>query len=78
MFPNSLTVAMSVQPLVMVLLGGVGALAGAPIGAALYTLLDTVVTRYTEYWQFVVGVILLVLVVAFPRGIVGMLERRSG
>ncbi|PYM17957.1 MAG: ABC transporter permease [Candidatus Rokuibacteriota bacterium] len=77
-FPNSLTVAMSVQPLVMVLLGGVGALAGAPIGAALYTLLDTVVTRYTEYWQFVVGVILLVLVVAFPRGIVGMLERRSG
>ena len=77
-FPNSLTVAMSVQPLVMVLLGGVGALAGAPIGAAFYTLLDTVVTRYTEYWQFVVGVILLVLVVAFPRGIVGMLERRSG
>src|SRR5436190_7609574 len=77
-FPNSLTVATSVQPLVMVLLGGVGALAGAPIGAALYTLLDTLVTKYTEYWQFVVGVILLVLVVAFPRGIVGMLERRSG
>jgi branched-chain amino acid transport system permease protein len=44
-FPNSLTVATSVQPLVMVLLGGVGALAGAPIGAALYTLLDTLVTK---------------------------------
>src|SRR6185369_12779649 len=78
-FPNSLTVATSVQPLVMVLLGGVGALAGAPIGAALYTLLDTLVTKYTEYWQLVVGAILIVLVVAFPRGLVGLLaERRRG
>ena len=75
-FPNYLTVAMSVQPLVMVLLGGVGALAGAPIGAALYTLLDTIVTRYTEYWQLVVGAILIVLVVAFPRGVVGLLAER--
>ena len=72
-FPNYLTVATSVQPLVMVLLGGVGALAGAPIGAALYTLLDTLVTRYTEYWQLVVGAILIALVVAFPRGVVGLM-----
>ena len=71
-FPNHLTVATSVQPLVMVLLGGVGSLAGAPIGAALYTLLDTVVTKYTEYWQLVVGGILLVLVMVFPRGIMGL------
>jgi branched-chain amino acid transport system permease protein len=75
-FPNYLTVATSVQPLVMVLRGGVGALAGAPIGAALYTLLDTLVTRYTEYWQLVVGAILIVLVVAFPNGIVGLLAER--
>jgi branched-chain amino acid transport system permease protein len=75
-FPNYLTVAMSVQPLVMVLLGGIGALAGAPIGAALYTLLDTVVTKYTEYWQLVVGAILIVLVVAFPRGVVGLFAER--
>jgi branched-chain amino acid transport system permease protein len=77
-FPNSLTVATSVQPLVMVLLGGVGALAGAPIGAALYTLLDTLVTKYTEYWQLVVGAILIVLVVAFPRGLVGLLAEHAG
>jgi branched-chain amino acid transport system permease protein len=75
-FPNYLTVAMSVQPLVMVLLGGIGALAGAPIGAALYTLLDTIVTKYTEYWQLVVGAILIVLVVAFPRGVVGLFAER--
>jgi branched-chain amino acid transport system permease protein len=78
-FPNALTVPMSVEPLVMVLLGGIDALAGAPLGAAIYKVLDTIVTRYTEYWQFVLGAILVLLVVAFPRGILGLVaERRRG
>jgi branched-chain amino acid transport system permease protein len=78
-FPNALTVAASVEPLVMVLLGGIDALAGAPLGAAIYKLLDTVVTRYTEYWQLVLGAVLVLLVVAFPRGLLGLLaERRRG
>ncbi len=61
----------------MVLLGGVGTLAGAPVGAAVYTLLDTVVTRYTAYWQAVLGALLILLVLAFPRGIVGALPGRG-
>jgi branched-chain amino acid transport system permease protein len=76
-FPNALTVAMSVEPLVMVLLGGVDALAGAPLGAAIYKLLDTVVTRYTEYWQLVLGGILAAIVLAFPRGLLGLLAERE-
>ena len=77
-FPSYVDVPMSVQPLVMVLLGGVGSFAGATVGAVAYKLLDTMITRYTEYWQAVLGVILIVLVVAFPRGIVGILGwRRS-
>src|SRR6266446_3362436 len=76
-FPDYLAVPMSVEPLVMVLLGGVHSLAGAPLGAALYKLLDTVVTRYTEYWQLVLGVILVVLVLVFPRGILGVLGARA-
>ena len=78
-FPEYLMVPLSVEPLVMVLLGGVQALAGAPLGAAVYKVLDTVVTRYTEYWSLVLGVILVTLVLAFPRGIIGALsERRRG
>ncbi len=73
-FPESLTVGVSIQPLVMVLLGGVETLAGAPVGAAVYKLLDTGATRYTEYWQAVLGGILIVIVLAFPRGIVGSLR----
>ena len=77
-FPEYFSVPRSVEPLVMVLLGGVQSLAGAPIGAAIYKLLDTVATKYTEYWQLVLGVILVTLVLAFPRGVLGVLERRRG
>jgi branched-chain amino acid transport system permease protein len=76
-FPELLAVPVSVEPLVMVLLGGVQSLAGAPLGAALYKVLDTVVTRYTEYWQLVLGVILVAIVLVFPRGILGMLGARG-
>ncbi len=78
-FPETVAVPMSVEPLVMVLLGGVHALAGAPLGAAVYKVLDTVVTRYTEYWQLVLGAVLIALVLVFPRGVLGVLgERRRG
>ena len=75
-FPVYTESPMSVQPLVMVLLGGVGSPSGPLIGAAVYKLLDTVITRYTDYWQIVLGAILLLLVLAFPRGIAGMLDGR--
>ena len=75
-FPVYTESPMSVQPLVMVLLGGVGSPSGPLVGAAVYKLLDTVITRYTEYWQLVLGAILMVLVLAFPRGIAGVLDGR--
>ena len=75
-FPVYLETPMSVQPLVMVLLGGVGSLGGPALGAAVYKLLDTWITRYTDYWQVVLGSILILLVTAFPRGILGAFARR--
>jgi branched-chain amino acid transport system permease protein len=78
-FPNYLSVPMSVEPLVMVLLGGLQSFSGAPLGAAIYKALDTTVTRYTQYWQFFLGSILILLVLAFPQGLAGMLQgRRRG
>ncbi len=75
-FPVYTESPMSVQPLVMVLLGGVASPSGPLLGAAVYKLLDTVITRYTDYWQIVLGAILMVLVLAFPRGIAGVLDGR--
>ena len=75
-FPGYADAPLSVEPLVMVLLGGIGSFAGPTIGAVVYKLLDTFITRYTDAWQLVLGAILIVLVTTFPRGIVGVLGRR--
>jgi branched-chain amino acid transport system permease protein len=75
-FPVYTEAPMSVQPLVMVLLGGVGSPTGPLIGAAAYKILDTVITRYTDYWQVGLGAILIALVLVFPRGIAGALHGR--
>jgi branched-chain amino acid transport system permease protein len=71
-FPDYLSVAVSVESLVMVLLGGIHWPAGAPLGAAAFKGLDTVMTLYTEYWQTCLGVVLLAIVLAFPGGLLGI------
>jgi branched-chain amino acid transport system permease protein len=70
--PDYLSVAVSVESLVMVLLGGIHRPAGAPLGAAAFKGLDTVMTLYTDYWQACLGVVLLAVVLAFPGGLLGI------
>jgi branched-chain amino acid transport system permease protein len=70
-FPDFLSIARSVDPLVMVLLGGSHAFGGPVVGAAVFRLLETAVGFVRDYWGAVLGTVLAVLVLAFPRGIAG-------
>ena len=69
--PDTLAIPRSIDALLIVLLGGVDALAGPLIGAAAFTWLQDVLPRHTEYWRSVFGAIILLLVLAFPSGIGG-------
>ena len=69
--PEAISVARSVDGLVMVLLGGVQTLAGPVVGATAFTWLQDTIIRATDYWRALLGVVVLVLVVAFPQGIAG-------
>jgi branched-chain amino acid transport system permease protein len=51
----------------MVLLGGLGSLDGAIIGAAAYLLSEEWLSGFTEHWKVIFGPV-LVLVVLFARG----------
>jgi branched-chain amino acid transport system permease protein len=73
--PETLAIPRSVDALVMVLLGGLNALAGPLIGAAAFTWLSDTLARATEYWHAVLGVAILVIVIAFPMGIGGAVKR---
>jgi branched-chain amino acid transport system permease protein len=53
--------------MVMVILGGIGSLFGPLIGAIAFLALEEVLSGITEYWQIIIGPLLL-LVVLFGRG----------
>ncbi len=74
--PEVMAISRSVDGLVMVLLGGVQTLFGPVVGAASLTWLQDTIARNTEYWQSLLGLTILVIVLAFPRGIVGFIVWR--
>ncbi len=53
--------------MVMVILGGIGSLFGPLIGTIAFLALEEVLSGFTEYWQIIIGP-LLVMVVLFGRG----------
>ena len=64
----------SAEVMIMTILGGIDHFWGPVVGAATLVLLNQETTSYTEYWSFVLGTILLVLLFVFPGGIVGGLS----
>ncbi|MFT4196207.1 branched-chain amino acid ABC transporter permease, partial [Ottowia sp.] len=73
--PESMAVGKSIDGLVMVLLGGVHALAGPVVGAVSFTWLSDAVARHTDYWRALLGAVMLVLVLLFPDGIAGGVQK---
>jgi branched-chain amino acid transport system permease protein len=59
----------------MTVLGGFRSFTGPVIGAIVFNYLKTYAVGYTVYWQLLLGVVLVVLVVSLPTGIVGTAER---
>ncbi len=53
--------------IIMVLLGGMGSLAGPVVGALAFILLEELLSGVTEYWQLIFGPF-LILIVLFARG----------
>lgn len=73
--PEALAVPRSVDGLVMVLLGGLHTLTGPVWGAALFTWLQDAASRNFEYWRAALGAAILLLVLAFPRGLASLGRR---
>jgi branched-chain amino acid transport system permease protein len=74
-FPDSLGIPLSVDALVMVLLGGVETVSGAVVGAIVYKALSIWLVSQTELSKLVLGGVIVLIVIVFPKGIVGMLEK---
>ena len=64
--------------LMMVILGGMGKLHGAVLGAFAYTVLQEILSAplllgaYAKHWQLAMGSLIVLIVLAFPHGLAGI------
>ncbi|HEV7618874.1 MAG TPA: branched-chain amino acid ABC transporter permease [Burkholderiaceae bacterium] len=61
----------------MTILGGFGNFFGPLLGAFVFIGLQNELMSVTQYWRFALGVILILIVIALPRGLMGLLEKRG-
>jgi len=70
--------------LLMLILGGIGSLRGAVIGAAAFVLLkelyqsQAIVGPLADHWQMTLGLTIIVFVAVLPRGLIGLGQRLRG
>jgi branched-chain amino acid transport system permease protein len=64
--------------LIMVILGGMGTLNGAIIGAAAFILAEEWLSGFTEHWKAIFGPLLVLVAVFAPGGLIGLVARLRG
>lgn len=70
--PQDLFFIISGNFVIMVVLGGMGSFWGPLVGAAIFITAQDYLSSLTANWQSFVGVLFIVVVLAFPRGILGL------
>ena len=59
------------------ILGGIGTLFGPVLGAAAYLLLESVLARWSEHWQAILGPVLILVVLFSKSGLLGLFRSAS-
>ncbi|MCX7139926.1 MAG: branched-chain amino acid ABC transporter permease [Proteobacteria bacterium] len=73
---DSLSYHTSGLAMMLTLLGGMGTFFGPFVGSAVFLGIEHIVTGYTERWQLIVGIVFILLVLFFPKGIWGSILKR--
>lgn len=74
-FPDYAGLGLTLDGLIMVVLGGLNSFGGAIWGAIIYQLLESFVPKFIHEWELVLGLILLGICLAMPKGFAGLLAR---
>jgi len=72
--PNLLFWSLSGEIVLIVIIGGVGTLAGPVIGASVFVILNDVLTDLTSDWQIIFGAVVMAVVVFAPQGLYGIYQ----
>jgi len=75
--PLTLHYSLSGYFVIMAVMGGMRAFWGPLLGAAVFVVLQDYLSSMTVNWMSFIGLIFMLVVLFFPRGLLGMLRRRS-
>jgi branched-chain amino acid transport system permease protein len=70
--PDLMLWTVSGEFIIMVMIGGIGTLAGPVIGGAFFILLQEKVSSYVDWYFIVIGLVLIAIVLFMPRGLLGL------
>jgi len=76
-FPDLMFWTLSLEILIMCLLGGWFIFMGPALGATIIITLRTFVGIYTEYWTLILGIVLMLLIFFLPEGVLGLFLKKT-
>ncbi|MFP5404813.1 MAG: branched-chain amino acid ABC transporter permease [Gammaproteobacteria bacterium] len=74
--PHTLHWTLSGDIVIMAVIGGMRSFWGPLLGAAIFVALQDYVSSYTQNWMFIIGIFFVLIVLFFPRGVLGIIQRR--
>ena len=74
--PTMLYWTTSGQIVMMAFLGGTRSFYGPLLGAGIFKILQDLLSSYTRNWMIFLGVLFIIFVLFFPRGVAGLFDRR--
>jgi branched-chain amino acid transport system permease protein len=75
--PMALHYSLSGEIVIMTVMGGMRAFWGPLLGAAVFVVLQDYISSMTVNWMSFIGLLFVLVVLFFPRGLLGMLQRRG-
>jgi branched-chain amino acid transport system permease protein len=75
--PLAMHYTLSGEFVIIVVMGGMRAFWGPLIGAVVFVVLEDTISSMTVNWMSFVGLIFILVVLFFPRGLLGTLQRRE-
>jgi branched-chain amino acid transport system permease protein len=73
--PSVFSIETSLLIFCMVIIGGMGSLPGAVIGAVLLSFLPEIVRPLAEYRMLIYGILLIILIIFMPKGIISLIRK---
>ena len=74
--PDILFWSSSGEVILIGLVGGMHVFLGPAVGATIMVLLNSLLTSYTQHWGMFLGITLILIVLFFPEGVLGVLREK--